>query len=566
MLLELEIRDFAIIDDLRIQFGAGVNALTGETGAGKSIIIDALGAVLGERVSADMVRAGARTAYVDARFLLDDLSASQTLHSLLDEHGVAYEDGEVILSREIQAGGRSSARINGRSATAALLGQIGALLVDIHGQSDHLSLLRPASQLAILDRFAQTDPVRSEVSSLVREWRAARARLDAIDSGARDRAQRIDLLRYQVQEIESAGLRPIEELELETERSRLANAERLGQLVGSAAASIGGDELGEATAADGLRTATRSIGEAAALDPSLAGVSERLMEAAILVDELALELRDYLEQIEANPDRLLLVLERIEAIKQLKRKYGATIEDILDYQAEAARELDSLGGSEHDESALRATVEHLEESLRSAAARLTRAREAAAKRLAADASAAAADLNLGSMMFDVAVRSKTGSLAIDETGADIVEFMFAPNRGEAPKSLARTASGGETARMMLALKSVLADSDNTPTLVFDEVDVGIGGRSGQMVGMKLQQLGIGHQVIVITHLPQIAAVAQQHFKIKKTAIDGRTTSHVLLLEGDERVDEIASMIDGEPPSATSRKGAREMLDRAAVSA
>ncbi|MEZ4507787.1 MAG: DNA repair protein RecN [Thermomicrobiales bacterium] len=566
MLLELEIRDFAIIDDLRIQFGAGVNALTGETGAGKSIIIDALGAVLGERVSADMVRAGARTAYVDARFLLDDLSASQTLHSLLDEHGVAYEDGEVILSREIQAGGRSSARINGRSATAALLGQIGALLVDIHGQSDHLSLLRPASQLAILDRFAQTDVDRSEVSSLVREWRAARARLDAIDSGARDRAQRIDLLRYQVQEIESAGLRPIEELELETERSRLANAERLGQLVGSAAASIGGDELGEATAADGLRTATRSIGEAAALDPSLAGVSERLMEAAILVDELALELRDYLEQIEANPDRLLLVLERIEAIKQLKRKYGATIEDILDYQAEAARELDSLGGSGHDESALRATVEHLEESLRSAAARLTRAREAAAKRLAADASAAAADLNLGSMMFDVAVRSKTGSLAIDETGADIVEFMFAPNRGEAPKSLARTASGGETARMMLALKSVLADSDNTPTLVFDEVDVGIGGRSGQMVGMKLQQLGIGHQVIVITHLPQIAAVAQQHFKIKKTAIDGRTTSHVLLLEGDERVDEIASMIDGEPPSATSRKGAREMLDRATDSA
>ncbi|MEZ4665596.1 MAG: DNA repair protein RecN [Thermomicrobiales bacterium] len=566
MLLELEIRDFAIIDDLRIQFGAGVNALTGETGAGKSIIIDALGAVLGERVSADMVRAGARTAYVDARFLLDDLSASQTLHSLLDEHGVAYEDGEVILSREIQAGGRSSARINGRSATAALLGQIGALLVDIHGQSDHLSLLRPASQLAILDRFAQTDPVRSEVSSLVREWRAARARLDAIDSGARDRAQRIDLLRYQVEEIDSAGLRPIEELELETERSRLANAERLGQLVGSAAASIGGDELGEATAADGLRTATRSIGEAAALDPSLAGVSERLMEAAILVDELALELRDYLDQIEANPDRLLLVLERIEAIKQLKRKYGATIEDILDYQGEAARELDSLGGSEHDESALRATVEHLEESLRSAAARLTRAREAAAKRLAADASAAAADLNLGSMMFDVAVRSKTGSLAIDETGADIVEFMFAPNRGEAPKSLARTASGGETARMMLALKSVLADSDNTPTLVFDEVDVGIGGRSGQMVGTKLQQLGIGHQVIVITHLPQIAAVAQQHFKIKKTAIDGRTTSHVLLLEGDERVDEIASMIDGEPPSATSRKGAREMLDRAAVSA
>jgi DNA repair protein RecN (Recombination protein N) len=562
MLLDLEIRDFAIIDDLQIQFGHGLNALTGETGAGKSIIIDALGAVLGERVSAEMVRTGAKTAFVDARFQLDGLAASPALRDILDEHGIEAAEGELILSREIQAGGRSTARINGRTATAALLGSLGQMLVDIHGQSDHLSLLRPLAQLAILDRYAHLETERSQVAALVRDWRSARARLDAVDSGARDRAQRIDLLRYQVDEIDAAGLRQGEESELETERNRLANAERLGQLIAISAEIVAGDEIDGASAVDSLRTAGRSLVEAATLDMSLNGLSERLTEAALLVDEITLELRDYLDAIEANPERLAVVLERLEVIKQLKRKYGETIEEILDYQLSAVKELEEIGGSEHDESALRERVDKLERQVLAASAKLTQGRQEAAGRLAHDASRAATDLNLGSMMFDIAVRPKGGAAPFDETGADHVEFMFAPNKGEAAKSLARVASGGETARMMLALKSVLADSDRTPTLVFDEVDVGIGGRSGQMVGMKLQQLGTGHQVIVITHLPQIAAVAEHHFKIKKDARGGRTTSRVVLLEGDERVDEIASMIDGEPPSATSRKGAREMLDRA----
>ncbi len=566
MLLDLEIRDFAIIDDLRIQFGQGLNALTGETGAGKSIIIDALGAVLGERVSADLVRSGTKTAYVDARFQLDDLAESPALQDLLREHGIEAPDGELILSREIQSGGRSTARINGRPSTAALLGTLGQLLVDIHGQSDHLSLLRPMAQLAILDRYAHLETDRASVAALVRDWRSAKNRLDAVDTGARDRAQRIDLLRYQVDEISSATLVPGEDADLEIERNRLANAERLGQLIATAAGLVAGDEVGEVSAVDRLRSATRSLGDAAELDPSLAVLSERLTEAALLVDEIALELRDYLDEVEANPDRLAIVQDRLEAIKQLKRKYGASIEEILDFQQTAAIELETLGGSEHDEEALRARVAELEESVAAMAARLTKARRTAAKRLAQDASLAAADLNLGSMMFDIAVRARSGAVPFDETGADQVEFMFAPNRGETAKSLARVASGGETARMMLALKSVLADSDRTPTLVFDEVDVGIGGRSGQMVGIKLQQLGAGHQVIVITHLPQIAAVAEHHFKIKKASRDGRTTSRVVLLEGDERIDEIASMIDGEPPSATSRKGAREMLERAGATA
>jgi DNA repair protein RecN (Recombination protein N) len=566
MLLDLDIRNFAIMDELRIRFGAGLNALTGETGAGKSIIIDALGAVLGERTSADMVRTGAKTAYVDARFELDGLASARGIAELLDEHGVDAGDGELILSREIQAGGRSTARINGRTVTAALLGTLGQLLVDIHGQSDHLSLLRPAAQLAILDRYGELDADRSKIADVVREWRAVNSRLQAVDSGARERAQRLDLLRFQTEEIAAAMLRPGEEEDLERERSRLANAERLAQLIASTAGLIGGDEVSEMSAADGLRSATRSLGDAAGLDASLQQLAERLVEATVLVEEIALDLRDYLGAIEANPERLDIVQERLELIKQLKRKYGRTVEEILAYAEEAQRELDALGGSDHDNVALRERAADLESRILVAAEKLSAARSSAAKQLSREASLAASELNLGSMMFEIEVRPRTGSTQFDETGADIVEFMFAPNSGEVSKSLARVASGGETARMMLALKSVLADSDHTPTLVFDEVDVGIGGRSGQMVGQKLQKLAIGHQVIVITHLPQIAAVAEHHFKIRKDASTGRTTSRVVLLEAADRVDEIASMIDGEPPSATSRKAALEMLERAAIPA
>jgi DNA repair protein RecN (Recombination protein N) len=566
MLLELEIRDFAIMDELRIQFGAGLNALTGETGAGKSIIIDALGAVLGERTSTEMVRTGSKTAYVDARFELDGLASLPEVAALLDEHGIEVSDGELILSREIQSGGRSTARINGRTVTAALLGALGQLLVDIHGQSDHLSLLRPAAQLAILDRYAHLDEERNELGAVVRDWRAARGRLDAVDSGARERAQRIDLLKFQTEEIGAAALRPDEETELETERNRLANAERLRILIGTTASLVGGDDVTETSAADALRTGVRSLGDAAALDSSLERLSERLTEAALLADEIALELRDYLDEIEANPDRLEIVQERIELIKQLKRKYGGSVDEILSYAAEAERELELLGGSEHDEEALRQRVDSLESQIRASARVLTDARMAAAKCLSSDASHAASELNLGSMMFDIGVRPKSGLTPFDETGADTVEYMFAANSGEVSKSLARVASGGETARMMLALKSVLADSDHTPTLVFDEVDVGIGGRSGQMVGQKLQKLASSHQVIVITHLPQIAAVAEHHFKIKKGVAEGRTISRVIRLEDAERIDEIASMIDGEPPSAISRKAALEMLERASLPA
>lgn len=557
MLLDLEIRDFVIIDSLRIEFGAGMNALTGETGAGKSIIIDALGAVLGERVSSEQVRAGATRSFVDARFRVDDPSIAV----LASDLGIDVQDGELILSREIQASGRSTARINGRVSTAQTLARIGQSLVDIHGQSDHLSLLRADAQREILDRYARVSGLRVDVSQAVKAWNAARRQLETIDAGARERARRIDLLSYQVGEIESAAPKTGEDAELEIELGRLSNVERLAELVSLAVISVGGDGMAETSAGDLLRKAAKSLADAAALDATLGPAMDRCLECSMLIDDLSLELRDYLDAMEADPQRLAEVQDRLDTLRNLKRKYGPTVDDVVEFGRVARAELEELEHSELDESALRQRIDVLEREVRRAADSLTSERRLAAHRLSHEASMAAADLNLGGMSFDVSVRPKPDSAPFDETGGDVVEFLFSPNAGESPKSLARVASGGETARMMLALKSVLADSDATPTLVFDEVDVGIGGRSGQMVGAKLRQISASHQVIVITHLPQIAAAADHHFKIQKSTVEGRTLSNVVRLDAADRIDELAAMIDGEPPSPSSRAAAREMLER-----
>ncbi|HEY8445746.1 MAG TPA: DNA repair protein RecN [Thermomicrobiales bacterium] len=580
MLLELSIDDFAIIDHLRIPFEPGLNVLTGETGAGKSIIIDALGAVLGERVGADVVRTGSRVARVEATFDVSAIADRPDFAATLNDLGVEPDDGIVILSRELSAGGRSSARINGRSATAGMLARLGALLVDIHGQSDHLSLLRPAAHLDLLDRFAGLTQQRDRFGELVREWSRVRQRIDDIVTGARERAQRVDLLEFQVREIEAAQLRPGEEEELLAERTVLANAEQLA----TEAAAIydllaGSDDEGFAGATvtgalPALRAAARQLAQAGSLDQALAGLGSRVEELVYLLEDVTGEVRNYRDTIEADPARLEAVEERLDLIKRLKRKYGATVEEVIAYGEEAARELATLTGDEVDLDALREEEERLRTELGRVATELSRARRAAADRLSRMTEEAIAELNMGRAQFAVSFRHepREGGLlldteggpievAFDETGADRVEFLLAPNAGEALKPLARIASGGEMARLMLALKSILSAADETPTLVFDEVDVGVGGRSGQVVGEKLWSLTDRHQVLVITHLPQIAAFASTHFRITKGEEDGRTVSRVRQIRGEDRIDELAAMLDGEPVTEASRANAREMLRR-----
>ncbi|MDP9373118.1 MAG: DNA repair protein RecN [Chloroflexota bacterium] len=591
MLLELNIRDFAIIDRLRLPFGPGFNALTGETGAGKSIIIDALGAILGERTGAEFVRAGAQSARIEGVFQPGDDGRAADVRALLAEFGLdddgAAGDEPLILTREIAAGGRSTARVNGRTVTASVLARVGERLVDIHGQSEHLSLLRPAGHVDLLDRYAGILAEREALGAVVAELREVREGLAHLDRDERELARRVDLLRFQVEEIESAKLRPGEEEELLAERRVLASAERLTELAEVAYRKLSGtgaDEFsgGKAprAALDLLRQVTVALSELARLDPSLEETRAGVEEQVYLLEDAAATLRDYRERVEADPRRLEAIEERLTLIKDLQRKYGATIEEIIAFGAEAEAELSGIERGEERAEELRAREAELLADIGGRAAVLTAARRAAGERLSAAVEASIAELNMGRSRFAVQighaddpagapVRGEDGAerrLAFDARGVDRVEFLIAPNVGEPLKPLARIASGGETARLMLALKSILSQVDTTPTLVFDEVDVGVGGRSGQVVGEKLWGLTAGeggHQVLCISHLPQIAAFADHHFRISKRQVEDRTLSNVEAIDGEERIDELAAMLDGVPVTAASRANAREMLERIA---
>jgi DNA repair protein RecN (Recombination protein N) len=578
MLVELAIRNFAIIEAVQIPFGPGLNVLSGETGAGKSILIDALGAVLGDRVSTDMVRTGATSASIDATFDLTCVRHRDGLCRVLEELEVEENDGLLILSREIHAGGRSSARLNGRPTTVSILAQIGALLVDIHGQSEHLSLLKPAAQLQLLDRFADAVPLREEFSRKLDELRATQHALEQSQSGARERMQQVDLLRYQIEEISRAGLQPGEIEELTAERARLANADRLVHDAAAAYMALAGsDDLDTVGAAiPSLRQAASEIASIDTIDPSISGLSERATELLYLLEDLATEVRTYQDTIDADPDRLTVVDERLAEIRQLQRKYGASVADILDHARAAEEELERLTGSEVDTEILSARADALSQEVETLAAQLSEKRAGVSESLAADVERSIARLNMGAAEFAVSldrvedtrgvpIRDQAGGekrFLVDASGMDRVSFLIAPNPGEGLKPLSKIASGGETARLMLALKSILSEADQTPTLVFDEIDVGVGGRSGQVVGETLWSLTKNHQVIVITHLPQIAAFGDLHFQIAKSERDGRVVSIIEALDESARQQELAAMLGGTPVTESALQSAAEMLDRA----
>lgn len=570
MLLELTISNFAIIEQTTIQFSEGLNVLTGETGAGKSILLDALGAVLGARVSSDLVRTGTKVARVEAAFALAQPDRDRVA-PLLEEMGVELDEDALIVSREIHASGRSTARINGRMSTAGVLSQVGSLLVDIHGQSDHLAILRSAEQRNLLDRFAGVEHLLSSMSAAVHAWHEARRALDDVSRNSRDREQRIDLLRFQVNEISEAALREDEEQDLASERDVLRNADRLRSDALEALANLVSDDVTDAPSATVLlRRAVTLAEDIASLDSGAASIAERANEVLVLAEDLARELRDYGEHVESDEGRLEAVEDRIALLQDLKRKYGSTVGEIIDYGETAQRELEQLTSGAYDLDSLTERERALGEQAGKVAAELSERRQDAAVKLAAAIEASISELNMGRSTLKIDVRQRADErgvpvgdqrLRVDETGVDEVEFLIAPNAGESLKPLSRIASGGETARLMLATKSILSAVDLTPTLVFDEIDVGVGGRSGQVVGEKLWGIAREHQVIVITHLPQIASFAESHLRIEKHLDDDRTVSEVRLLDDAERQLEIAAMIDGLPPGEAARLNARTMLER-----
>jgi DNA repair protein RecN (Recombination protein N) len=585
MLEELTITNFAIIDRLTVRFDPGFNVLTGETGAGKSIIIDAVGAVLGGRVSAEMVRSGADLARVEGIFSLDD--DNDPVLELLREHEL-LDDGEgaVILRREINVNGRSTARVNGRAVPVSVLGRIGALLVDIHGQSEHLSLFRVDEHLELLDRYAGITSQRAQLAALVEDLRRVRRERDGLLAAQADAARRLDLLRYQVEEIEKAGLRPDEEEELLAEKRLLANAERLALLATAASDELSGDE-GRRGVLDTLGRASNGLADLVKLDESQQEMLEQLNSALYTLEEVARGLRSYADGIEADPGRLAEIEERLDLLQRLKRKYGATVAEVIEFGQDAARQQEELVNSEERLEQLDAEIELLKGRIGELAGELSLRRREAADRLSAAVEGELRDLNMARARFAVtmtrrpdpdgvpampgddgqALPSFTGEegetrYAFDERGIDRVEFLISPNPGEDLKPLARIASGGEASRLMLALKTILSTVDRTPTLIFDEVDTGVGGRGGQVVGEKLRLLGEAHQVLCITHLPQVAALGAEHLRVVKRIDGGRTHTDVEFLRGHARIEELAAMLGGMPPPPSAFKAAEELLARA----
>ena len=575
MLSQLTIRDFAIIDRLTIEWSRGLNVVTGETGAGKSIIIDAVGALLGGRISPDFVRTGAARATVEGVFDLSTAEDTGELKTALEEHGLEIEDGGLILTRDIAGtGGRGVSRVNGRAVPTAVLQQIGEHLIDIHGQSEHLSLLRPREHLELLDRYAGLGSERARLAGLVADLRALDREQQRVREETRQAQREQALLRHEVDEIDAAGLTPGEEDELLVSRERLRNVERLRLAVQSAWAALSGDDE-RPGAHDLVGQAARAVGGVGNIDPELARHAETLDGLAEGLDDAVRDLRHYLDAVEDDPEALEAVEERLMAISDLKRKYGDTVDEILTYLERARGRLEAVERQDQIIGELDARREELRQQAGALAATISQRRTAAATELQAIVESELADLNMRGTRFvtrfehaddpaglPVKHDGRPRSLAYDQTGVDRIEFLIAPNAGEAPKGLGRIASGGELARVGLALKTALSRVDRRATLIFDEVDTGVGGRSAPVVGEKLWGLTSEHQVLCVTHMPQVAAYADAHLVVAKGADEGSSRVAVRTLEPNERVEELAQMLGGPLGGTGARRNARELLDGA----
>ncbi|NJC87653.1 MAG: DNA repair protein RecN [Desulfuromonas sp.] len=549
MLLTLSITNFAIIDRLEVEFGTGFNVLTGETGAGKSIVMDALGLLLGDRANPELIRAGCEEATVEALF---DLAGRSDLQAVIDEAGFPAGD-DLILRRVVSRAGRSRAYINGSLATLTQLQPLTEQLVAVCGQHEHQALMGREAHLPLVDIFGGHGELSEEYRQRFAAWRATGEHLARLAEAERERARRLDLLRYQAREIAEAQLRPGEEEELAAERLLLQNAERL-----AAAANNGYETL---YAADGAVCAAlgRLAGELeglAGIDPELGQLGETLRQSLYTLEDVATQLRSHLNRIGCEPGRQEEVEERLALLTALKRKYGASIAEILEQQGAIGAELDELEHAEETRAVLEAELAGQLKDLLDAGRRLGAARRDAGTRLGAAMQRELADLSMAGARFELQL---TELPEPGPTGLERGEFLLAPNRGEALLPLARIASGGELSRILLALKRITPGSEQVPTLVFDEVDAGIGGATATAVGNKLRAVSHHAQVLCVTHLPQVAAGADRHFLVVKREADGRTITGIERLDGEARVLEMARMLGGAQVTERTLAHARELI-------
>lgn len=569
MLTELRIKNFAIIDELELKFGSGLITLTGETGAGKSIILDAITMLLGGRADITVVRAESESAFVEGVFSLQGPERDAVL-GILKREELLDDENYLTLTREVRREGRSVARVNGRTVNVSLLKELGALLIDIHGQSEHLSLLDTRAHLGLLDRYADvSEPLRA-YQQRYRELLAVRRELNELRQAQADAERRTELLTYQAEEIEAARLKPGEEKDLRIERDRLANAESLAAFVQQSLTALDEGTPESPAASDLIGQAARAMTGLAKLDSTR---NELLELATGLEDSLAdlvRGLRNYLEEIEFNPKRLEEVEERLDLIGSLTRKYGDSIEKVIVFGETARQQLQTISSASERILELEKSETELLRDLSEKAESLSRTRKQAADALGKRIETELNDLRMASARFAIDFQTKADPdgipaseekrLAFDQNGYDRVEFLVAPNPGEGLKPLAKIASGGETSRLMLALKNVLASADEVPSLIFDEIDQGIGGRVGLTVGYKLWNLARNHQVFCVTHLPQLAAFGDHHLQVQKLVQDNRTLTRVESLRDESRLLELAQML-GEVSEGTLRS-AHEVLNTA----
>jgi len=548
MLTDLTIKNIAIIDTLQIAFKAGLTVLTGETGAGKSIIIDAVGLIMGGRASSDLIRSGEEEATVEAIF---DISSLPLVREQLAAAGFDC-DGELLVKRTISRSGKNRIYLNGGMGTLALLGDITRCLINIYGQHESQTLLRPENQLALLDAFAGTAALRDRFAEEFRLLQSVRERLEHLDEQERESARRIDLLSFQSNEIAAAGLKPGEEAGLEDQRQVLASAGKLGSTSGEAFELLYG---GDGAILGQLRRISTSVKEIAAIDHALAELAQTLESAYLQLEDAAIELRDYSSRIESDPATLQQIDDRLDLIGRLKRKYGSTAEEILAFKEQIDAELEALYGLEHDRQNLEAEQERLTAEVHSRGAELTSRRTAAAADLKRALESEAHQLAMKGAIIEAALEHLPEPRT---SGFERVEFLFSPNPGEPPRPLAKIASGGELSRLMLAFKQVLPEGD-VPTLIFDEVDTGISGATSELVGRKLQNVAGRQQVLCITHLPQVASCAHHHLRIEKQVREGRTTTLAAHLSGEGRTREIARLLAGEKITDSALAHAAEML-------
>lgn len=558
MLRELQIKNVAVIDEAHIEFGEGFNVLTGETGAGKSILIDSINMALGSRVSHDLIRTGCNKATVNACFEVENADVAAKISEL----GFEVEDGMVIISRQLSDDGKSSCRINGSLAPAAVAREISSMLIDIHGQNDNQALLCSKNHLNFLDEYGELQGAVDEYKAEYKAMKNVLRQIGELSQNEEEKARRLELLNFQIEEISGAKLKIGEDDELESRRDYLCNIESVVDGAGKAYGALYGGE--EVSAYDLLRSAMRSIADICRFDEKIESSYERLEGIIAETEDIASELNSCLSDTDFSQAELDKIEERLDLIGNLKRKYGNTIEEVNSYLERASKEAESIITSDERIEKLKCELEILHQRVTEKGERLSSARKNAASELEQKIMTELSELDMPKVSFAVSVekRVKDGEIEYNESGQDIVEFMISTNPGEALKPMSKIASGGELSRIMLAVKSILADTDTADTMIFDEIDTGVSGRAAQKIAEKICRLAKKKQILAITHLAQIAGMADNHYLIEKNSTDEKTSTSVTLLELDDRIRELARIIGGVTVTELTMQNAREMIEMA----